>query len=98
MYPTSLLSNFAADCRDGQAKQYGTIQKSWKSSRRFYRLVGNFVSEDRLVNLVKVFVAIAHRFRGLDLIPALQRANLVIERSSTVVLILLGQTLAAGLG
>jgi hypothetical protein len=33
-----------------------------------------------------------------DLIPALRRANLVIERSSTIVLILaVGQTLAAGL-
>ena len=52
----------------------------------------------------KVTIAIALKsifivYSNPDLIPALLRANLVIERSSTIVLILrVEQTLAAGLG
>ena len=54
-------SSLAADRRPRRtSKAISAIQKSWKSSPRhessFYRLVGDFFSQDLLVSLVRVFL------------------------------------------
>jgi hypothetical protein len=57
---------------DGTSEAISIMHKSWKPLRRngssLYRLVRDFISEDFLVSLVKVLVAIVHcRLRSVKL-------------------------------
>jgi len=61
---SSRVSSLAADRRP-TSEPIRTMHKSWKPSEcdesGLHRLVGDFVSEDLFIGLIKVFVAIVHR-------------------------------------